>query len=179
MTVLLPQFDQTELDEAHAELMGYLQVLKMRINDENLVRNELAVEEDRARRANFELLSEGMRTSDIEEPWVTRAQYFDYNAKNGVKNGVLDVENGDSCDIGAFGVTRAQDVDRSAKNEDKYDNVDVYNGEYSVEDEHGSNSRALTSSEGPGGVHLLISNGFSSLHSLRMKASSTLHSLWR
>ncbi len=172
MTVLLPQFDQNELDEAHAELMGYLQVLKMRICDENLARNkEAAVEEDRARRANFELWSGGMRSSsgDIEEPWVTRGQYVDYNAKNGV-------ENGESGDIG----TKTRDVGYSAKNEDKYDNVDVYNGEYSVEDERGSNTRPSTSSEAHGDTHyLLLPNGFSSLHSLRMKASNTLHSLWR
>ncbi len=177
MTVLLPQFDQNELDEAHAELMGYLQVLKMRICDENLARNEeAAVEEDRARRANFEFWNGGMRSSrDIEEPWITRDQYVRYNAKNGVKNGVLDVENGDTGDIG----TKTQDVGYSAKNEDKYDNVGVNNGEYSVEDERGSNTRPSTSSEVHGDTHLLLSNGFSSLHSLRMKTSNTLHALWR
>ncbi len=179
MTVLLPQFDHAELDEAHAEFMGYLQVLKMRTNDEYLARKEVAVEEDRAKRASSELLSKGNKTSDIEESWVTRAQYFDYNAENAVEGGVLDVENGGSCDIGALGVTSAQDVNCSAKNENKYNNVDVYYDEYSAEDERGSNSRALTSSEDPGDAHLHISNGFSSLHSLRMKASNTLHTLWR
>ncbi len=179
MTVLLPQFDQTELDEAHSELMGYLQVLKMRISNENPSRNDEAVEVDRARRVSFELSSEGMIASDIEEPLVTRAQYVDYNARNGVKNGFLDVENGESGDSGAFGATRAQDVDYSTKKETKYDNIDVSDGEYSVENERGSHCRVLPSSEVPVDTHLLLSNGFSSLHSLRIKASNTLHSLWR